>query len=107
MTKKPTALAYIEINNQQHWLDIHGLHQIIYPSWNVNTFTTGKNPSIIYPYRDQWFFKLSEYSTMKTNWQRGITRLWETVPDYWKSNTKDISQGLKGCYSKNYFLEEN
>jgi hypothetical protein len=107
VTTTPTALAYIERNNQQYWLNIHGIHQIIYPTWNVDTFTTGKNPSIIYPYRDQWFLQLGNENQMKHIWNQGITKLWEIVPDYWKSDTDNISQGLKACYGKNYFLEEN
>lgn len=50
-------LAYREVNGVKYWLDSHGLHSLIYPNWNSNTFVCPKPTSIILTTRDTWFLK--------------------------------------------------
>jgi hypothetical protein len=42
---------------------------------------------------------------MKKNWITGLEKLWNTLPDCWKNDPNDISKSVKGCWSKDYYLE--
>ena len=81
------------------------MNTIVYPTWDINTFDSGKPPSTIYSWRDQWFFNLEGDNVSRRVWQMGVDKIFDTIPDYWKNNPNDISQGIKGCWSKSYFLE--
>jgi hypothetical protein len=98
-------LAYRTKHGTQYWLTNHGVHQIIYPNWNIDTFSAGKPSSIFFSLRDSWFIDLNNSYQAKHVWQMGIEKLWELVPDYWKNDPSDCSKGLKGCWSKDYYLE--
>ena len=99
-------LAYVEYQGQRWWLSNHGVHQLIYPGWDINTFSVGKTPSLLFPPRDNWFFKMQESIQAKKNWEIGIKKMWQLLPDYWKNTPTDIYAGVKLCWSKDYFLEE-
>ena len=105
ISKKKSDLAYREVNGVKHWLSNHGVHSLIYPGWDIQTFTNGKASSPIFTERDDWFFDLSGQHDIKQTWQTGLDELWRLLPDYWKNNPADIRQGLKACWSKNYYLE--
>ena len=49
-------LAYKEINGKKYWLNNHGVHSIIYPNWDISTYSSGKIASVIFSDRDHWFF---------------------------------------------------
>lgn len=98
-------LAYRTINGKTLWLNKHRVNQLIYPKWDINTYSSGKGPSLIISSRDTWFFQVEEAISARRNWRIGIQKLWEFLPDYWKNNPADISSGIKGCWSKDYFLE--
>jgi len=106
VTKENSGLAYREFNGTKYWLSNHGIHSLIYPRWDINTFTTGKASSPIFTERDSWFFELSSGHSVKQNWWTGLDQLWKLVPDYWKNDPNDIHKGLKACWSKNYYLEK-
>ena len=99
-------LAYREVNGKKYWLSNHGVHSLIYPKWNINTFTVGKANSILFTPRDTWFFNLQNEHTAKKNWFTGLEKLWKTLPDYWKTDPESIYRGIKACWSKNYCLGE-
>ena len=105
ISKKKSDLAYREVNGVKYWLSNHGVHSLIYPGWDIQTFTNGKASSSIFTERDDWFFDLSNQHDIKQTWRTGLDELWRLVPDYWKNNPADIRQGLKACWSKNYYLE--
>ena len=105
ISKKKSDLAYREVNGVKYWLSNHGVHSLIYPGWDIQTFTNGKASSSIFTERDDWFFDLSNQHDIKQTWQTGLDELWRLLPDYWKNNPADIRQGLKACWSKNYYLE--
>ena len=98
-------LAFKEIAGVKYWLSNHGVHSIIYPKWNINTFTNGKASSPIFTERDTWFFELSSGHDIKQNWFTGLDHLWKLIPNYWKNDSLDIKDGLKACWSKEYYLE--
>jgi hypothetical protein len=98
-------LAYREVNGKKYWLSNHGMHRLIYPSWNIDTFSVGKAPSVIFSKRDEWFFNLQQEHEVRKNWALGIDKLWKTLPDYWKNDLTSISAGIKACWSKEYILD--
>jgi hypothetical protein len=105
VSQEKSDLAYCEINGIKYWLSNHGVHSLIYPNWNINTFTNGKVSGIIFGERDSWFFNLSSGHDIKQNWWTGLDHLWKLLPEYWKNNPDNMHNGLKGCWSKEYFLE--
>jgi hypothetical protein len=98
-------LAYTEFKNQKYWLSNHGIHKLIYPRWDISTWSFGKPPSIIVSLRDTWFYNISDVELVKKNFDLGLAKLVSDIPDYWKNDPTDFSKGIKLCWSKNYFLE--
>jgi hypothetical protein len=106
ISETSSDLAYKTHNNKKMWLSMDGVHNIIYPDWNISTFTVGKPPSIIASPRDAWFFNLEDTNTSKKIWQMGIKRLFKQIPDHWKNDPNNIHNGIKACVSKDYYLEK-
>ena len=104
ISTEKSDLAFITIKNKKYWLSNHGMHKLIYPNWNIDTFAIGKNSSIIFTPRDSWFFNLEQSHQAKKTWQVGLEKFWQVIPDYWKNNTKDLSKSIKACWSKHYYL---
>lgn len=104
VSRRKSDLAYIVKGDTKYWLSNHGLHSIIYPKWDVGTFSVGKAESVIFSPRDQWLFNLEESHYARIGWRAGIDHLWKTLPDYWKNDPTDIAKGIKLCWSKDYFL---
>ena len=99
-------LGYREVDGIKYWLSNHGVHTLIYPTWDIKTFSTGKPKSIVFTPRDTWFFDLEESITAKYHWRVGLQKLNDLIPEYWKIIDDDFSQGLVGCWSKSYYLEK-
>jgi hypothetical protein len=94
--------------NGKRWnLTNHGLHQIIYPGWDISTFSVGKKRSPILSLRDSWYLNKSTGSNLR--FMDGIKQfdsmLTNTLDGYWK-NESSLMQGVKGCLSKPYFIEK-
>jgi hypothetical protein len=106
VSREKSDLAYREVNGIKYWLSNHGVHTLIYPNWDIRTFTNGKASSAIFTERDSWFFELSAGHNIKQNWFTGLDKLWKLIPDYWKNVPEDIHAGVKACWSKNYYLEK-
>lgn len=106
VSTEKSDLAFKTVNGVKHWLSNHGVHSIIYPNWNINTFSLGKPASLILTPRDTWFFNIENENHIKKNWAVGLDKLWKMLPDYWKNAPDNISNGLKACWSKEYFLED-
>jgi hypothetical protein len=105
ISENKTDLAFREINGKKYWLSNHGVHKIIYPRWNIETFTVGKNTSTVITPRDTWFYNLEDTNELKINWQVGLDKFWKSVPDYWKNDPMRIDRSIKACWSKEYLLE--
>jgi hypothetical protein len=106
VSKIKSDLAFKQVNGVNYWLSNHGVHSLIYPGWNIKTFTNGKASSAIFTERDSWFFNLSKTLDIRKNFFDGLDVLWQMIPDYWKNNPADIKEGIKGCWSRDYFLEK-
>ena len=101
-----TDLAYKVVGNKKYGLSNHGLHALIYPEWDPGLGISAAKPrSTIFADRDQWFFEMEATNPCLLNWQFGLQKIWNTIPDYWKNNPLDLFSGLKGSVSKCYFLE--
>jgi hypothetical protein len=90
----------------KYWLSNHGVHQLIYPNWDIHTFSNGKPSSIIFSDRDFWFYNIENQNHIKKNWAVGLDKLWKMLPDYWKNTPNDINNGLKACWSRDYYLDK-
>jgi hypothetical protein len=85
---------------------MHGLHTVLYPDWDINTFSVGKKRSPILSLRDTWYLDKTDGSTQR--FLHGMKMLdqllTKTLDGYWK-NTHNLMDGIKGCLTKPYFLE--
>ena len=95
------------VRNGSSWnLTNHGLHQVIYPGWDINTFSVGKKRSPILSLRDSWYLNKTTGSSQR--FLAGINEfdsILSRVNDgFWK-NEKDLMGGVKGCLSRPYFIE--
>lgn len=87
------------------YLTNHGLHQLIYPGWDITTFSVGKKRSPILSLRDSWYLNKSTGSNLR--FMDGIKKF-DSILDrvqngFWK-NDKDLMSGVKGCLSRPYFI---
>ena len=98
-------LAYITVHEKRHWLSVNGMHSLIYPNYKIGTLSAPKPSSIIISPRDSWFFNMNANARPLQVWRMGVEKLWQTLPDYWKNNPKNLSQGIKLCVSPKYYLE--
>lgn len=105
ISEEKSSLAFINHRGKKMWLSNHGVHSIIYPLWDINTFSAGKAPSIIISPRDDWFFSANHSTPVKNIWEMGIKKLWDQIPDYWKNNPSSFEDGFRACWSKEYYLE--
>jgi len=101
-----TPYGYTVRNGQKWYLTVHGLHTVLYPDWDINTFSVGKKRSPILSLRDTWYLDKTDGSTQR--FLHGIKMLdqllTKTLDGYWK-NTHNLMDGIKGCLTKPYFLE--
>jgi hypothetical protein len=105
ITLEKTSVACTVKNSKTYWLTTHGMHTIVYPNWDITTFSVGKANDIMLTPRDEWLFNLSDTHSVKQGWEIGKKKLLETLPDYWKNDLTNWAKGVKGCISKNYYLE--
>lgn len=98
-------VVFKEYQGKKYWLSHAGLHRLIYHSWQENKIVCGKPASAMFSDRDHWFFNIQQEHSVKKVWSMGIEKLWQTLPDYWKNDPSNISQGVKLCTSPSYFIE--
>jgi hypothetical protein len=81
------------INKKVRWLDLNMVNKLVYPKWKLEPYQF-KAISIVFTYRDDWFYGMSEHSAEIANWRTGLEHMWAVVPDEYKRN-KVLSYGLK------------
>jgi hypothetical protein len=83
----------------------HGVHTLLYEGWDVNTFSVGKKRSPILSSRDDWYLKKNSGSNLR--YLSAIEKLDKILStkanSFWK-NGADISEGIKCCQTRPYFL---
>lgn len=99
-----TGLACKTHGDQTLWLTNHGVHDLIYHTWDVNMFTVGKDPYAVFGKRDEWFWKDKNFVPYQ-NWHKRISHVWGELPDYWKNDPANAIEGAKLSWTKSYFLE--
>jgi len=104
--REPSPFGSVERDGHTWYLVDHGLHTIIYPGWDITTFSVGKRRSPILSLRDSWYLNKTSGSTPRL--LAGIQHLDQTLDrvrdGYWK-NAADLQAGIKNCYSPCYFIE--
>lgn len=104
IVRNSTGLAYKQTPTGKLWLTTHGLHSLIYPTWNNDTFTAGKTPSpIIDTNTSSWFFNMTT-DRANQQWNGIMSSVWQQFPSAWRNDPNDLSKGIKGMVSKNYYL---
>ncbi len=91
------------INGKIRWLTSDGIHLALYPKWHPRPFQV-KPYSLIFSPRDQWFFDLPDNDPSKVAWRNGLQYFWQTMPDWAKKESQDLSSGLKIISSRPYYL---
>jgi hypothetical protein len=107
VTSNKTSLSYRVVDKKTYWLSIPGTHYLIYPNWDESLDFAPPKPQktpMISP-RDSWFYNISGHPA-KDNLMIGLDKLQQYIPDYWKNDPSDWTAGIKGCWSKPYFLEK-
>lgn len=105
ISTRKTELAYKTVDGQKYWLDMNGLHQLIYPNHTIQPIVTAKGACMIVGDRDIWFRNMEQSNRSLEVWKMGVEKMWQTVPDYWKNDPEKMNLGLKACWSKDYYLE--
>jgi hypothetical protein len=96
---------YGKTKRHSRWLTNDGLHSLIYPGWDINTFTNGKNNQPVIGPRDQWFWSQNKHASPGLQiFQQGIKKIFDTIGPYWYNDSTDWRRGLKGCINE-YYIE--
>jgi hypothetical protein len=104
ISKNNTGFACKDYNGSTLWLTNHGVHDLIYPTWDVDTFTVGKDPYTVFGKRDEWFWREKNFIPYQ-NWHKRMSYAWSKLPDYWKNEPGNIFKGAKLSWTIPYFLE--
>lgn len=96
---------YGKTKKHQRWLTNDGLHSLIYPGWDINTFTNGKNNQSVIGPRDKWFWSQNEHASPGLRiFQQGVKKIFDTISPYWYSVPGDWKRGFKSCINE-YYIE--
>jgi hypothetical protein len=96
---------YGKTKQGNRWLTNHGLHSIIYPGWDVNTFTNGKNNQSVIGPRDRWFWSQDpETNPGLKIFNAGVQKIFSSIDRYWYNVETDWRRGFKNCINE-YFIE--
>jgi hypothetical protein len=100
-----TVTPYGKTKRAQRWLTNDGLHSLIYPGWDINTFTNGKNNQTVLGPRDQWFWTQNTHANPGVKiFQQGIKKIFDTISPYWFNVESDWRLGIKNCINE-YYIE--
>ena len=108
-----TRRAATKINNELYYLTAAGLHRLIYPNWNENTFTLGKNIGTLFSIKDRWWF--NDLSNNDQNmYVSAIESLYEKFTRWGFNNYENAKKNINrdfrlsnidSYFSKKYYLE--
>ena len=103
----PYKFGYSKILDKH--LTQHGLHLLIYPDWEIDTFQRMKTKSVVYGDRDTWFFKTGDATTSKF-FKNGVERIRELMTEEnifnmsFLNDDAEITKGIKNFLSPRYYL---
>lgn len=95
----------------KRYLTTRGLSYVIYPSWNYEVFSNGKNVSNCWGQRDDWFFQRYMHTSAYKNWLNGINTVYLTYyhpvdSENWL-NSQSIFDNIKGVLGPRFNLTKN
>ena len=97
--------AHGQLPGHRRWITNDGLHSLIYPGWDITTFSNGKNSQPIMGPRDQWFWDRHPHSSEGLQvFRNGVDYLFSTIDPYWHNDVRDWRRGIKNCINE-YPLE--
>jgi hypothetical protein len=104
LTQKSNALGDINVNGRRWFLTNDGLHRLVYPDWNPDTYSSGKHDFLLMlSPRDEWM--LRDRGNEQTQiYLAGLEKLGQLVGKEWQK-IGGISRGLKTCLSLPLYLE--
>ena len=105
VSRQSSQLAYKQKDGVKYWLDVHGVHSVIYPGWDISTYSAGKALSPILGARELWFYNMENMRPLEI-WKMGVEARWKMVDDYWKNDPSNIHKGFKASWSRDYYLEK-
>jgi hypothetical protein len=94
--------------NLKKHLTQHGLHTLIYPTWDINTFQRPKTRGSIFGDRDLWYFRATDCTT--SPWfYKGVEKLksllsYDDVFNVGFLNNDRIFDGIKNFTGPRYYL---
>jgi hypothetical protein len=104
LNTKHNVLGNTVIDKKMYYLTNNGLHRLVYPDWNTDTYSSGKHDFLLmWSPRDEWFLK-DEHTEHRKIYTAGLEKLKEIAGPEWTS-MKGIMHGLVRSTSKLYFLE--
>jgi len=104
ITTTKTGRSCKKYGDQTLWLNDHGTHTLLYPSWDITTYSAGKDPSKVLSRRDSWFVR-HHNDPARINWHNRVQGWWNSIPDYWKNDpVKGVRAGPKNSWTVPYFL---
>jgi hypothetical protein len=99
LTKQKMAWGNTVINGETFFLTANGLNQLIYPYWDPDTFSIGKNPSIVLSPRDHWM--LQDKNAIHKMQFETIRQLQKKVKEQWTG----LKWGIQHYHSPAYALK--
>ena len=103
ITREKNGMSYKTYQGQKLWLTNDGTHSLIYPDWDISTFSAGKARSMIFGEKTTWM-QNDQLDPISVNWRKMIDSWWKSVPEYWRNEPNNIHKGVKGCWSRAYEL---
>lgn len=104
LTTNENVLGHNMVNGVNWYLTNHGLHRLIYPDWDADTYSSGKHDFLMmWSPRDDWFLKdtHAEHTQIYTD---GLKKLGQVVGSNWWKNG-NILNGVTSLISKVYCIE--
>ena len=84
------------------YLKTNTLRSLIYPRWDLTTFSNGKSNNKVYSQRDEWFWQSNLDEREKLDSQ--IRSYLNSIGKYWINDEHDVSKGVKCHASPRYYL---
>lgn len=90
------------------YLNMEGLNHVIYPDWDTHTFSNGKNVSVCWGERDDWFFQRCMHTPSYQHWLNGINIIYR---EYYHQdsnqswlNGDSVYENIKGVLGPRFYL---
>lgn len=100
LSKEAMGWGNTVINGKTFFLTSDGLNQLIYPYWDPNTFSIGKNPSVVLSARDYWILQDNNNAIHKMQFET-IRQLQKKVKEQWTG----LRWGIQHYHSPAYTLK--